>query len=209
MPTNCKGQDKPRQSRGYRAARDTDRGARGSPGRRGCGAGRGLGCCLHPAPCHPPHPADPQSSQHGAAAQAGHPCGSRGQHQRQARRGLTAGYACVGVTGGGSRMAATSRAGQVTTAAASRAWLLREGSCKTRFGVQMRLSCPPSAVPPRPAPKGTAAIPLHSPRPRAPLTSTLSWSPSTAEGTTPGARGAREPWAASTARMLLALPANA
>ena len=62
MPTNCKGQDKPRQSRGYRAARGTDRGARGSPSRRGRGAGRGLRRCLRPAPHHPPNPVYPQAA---------------------------------------------------------------------------------------------------------------------------------------------------
>lgn len=154
----------------------------------------------------PTKPSVSPSSQHGATARARQPCRSQGQHQPQAR-----GHLCVR---GGDRQQQQDgchipyRGGKMWPWP-SRVWPLREGSCKTCLGVQMWLSCPPSTVPPRLAPKGTAAIPLHSPRPWAPLASTLLWSPSTVERTTPGAPGAGEPWAASTAGMLMALLTDA
>ena len=107
MPTNCKGQDKPGQSRGYQAARDTDRGARGSPGGRGHGAGRGLRCCLHPAPHRPPNPVYPQAASTEQQPEPGAPAA----HGASTSPRLTASYMCMGVTGSGSRMAATPRAG--------------------------------------------------------------------------------------------------
>lgn len=206
MPTNCKGQDKPGQSRGYRAARDTDRGARGSPGRRGHGAGRGLRCCLHPAPHCPPNPACPQAASTEPQPKPGTPAADGASTSPR----FAAAYACVGVTGSGSRMAAMTRAGGGKAWPwPSRVWPLREGSCKTCLGVQTRLSCPPSTVPRRPDPEGTAAVPFHSPRTWGPLASTLSWSPNTAERTIPEAPGAGEPRAAGTTGMLMAFPADA
>lgn len=106
MPTNCKGQDKPGQSRGYQVAEDTDRGARGSPGRGGRGAGGGLRCCLRPAQHRLPDPACPQAGGTGQQPELGAPAA----HRASASPGFTPGCVGMGVTSS-SRMAATFGAG--------------------------------------------------------------------------------------------------
>lgn len=200
MPTNCKGQDKPGQSRGYRAARDKDRGARGSPGRRGRESGRGLGCCPHPALPSPAEPGVPPVSQHRAAALAGHPCSSQDQ--------FVASYVCTEVTSGGSRMAATSLCrgdhrscsqagfGLCGRAAAKPAWACKCGS----------LAHPPCATPT--SPQGNRSHPPPLLQAMGSCCQHYVMVPELSGEDNPGALEAREPWAACTAG-LVTLPTAA
>lgn len=194
MPTNCKGQDKPRQSRGYQVAKDRDRGARGSPGRGGRGAG---GEGLH----HLPVPACPQAGSRAQQPKLGTPAA----HRSSASPRFTPRCVCMGVTSS-SRMAAMFGGVGVAVATAKQSLVSWRAAAKAALVCQ-RGSCPPSLVPPQPAPEGTTAMPLCSPRPQNPFASTLSWFPSTVERINPEADDPRAPGAielraASTAGML-------
>lgn len=74
MPTNCRGQDKPGQGRGYQWPR-TRTGEREVPqAGEGVGQGGGLRCCLHPAL---PDPACPQAGSTGQQPKLGAPAAHR------------------------------------------------------------------------------------------------------------------------------------
>lgn len=171
--------------------------------REGPQAGEGAGQAgaeMLPASSSTP-PAKPCVSpghQHGAAA-----------HGASISPRLVAGYTCMGVIGCSSRTAATSRAAGKNHSRSQAGF----GLCgRTDAKPTLVCKCSLPALPPRchpTDPKGTTAIPFCSPRPQAPLASTLSWSPSTAERTTPGALGAEEPQAVGNTEVLMALPADA
>lgn len=195
MPTNCKGQDKPGQSRGYQVTKDRDRGARGSPGREGRGAG---GEGLHPLP----DPACPQA-------------GSRAQQPKLGILQLTGAVPAPDSRPDVCAWGLPAAAGWLPCLGGVRVAVAMAKQSLVSVGGQLQklpwcvsVAFLPSLLGATPtAPEGTTAVPLCSPRPQNPFASTLSWFPSTVERINseaeddPRAPGAIELRAASTAGM--------
>lgn len=151
MPTNCKGQDKPGARPPSPCGRGWGQGSARVPGKEGRARG-GRGSGMLPVPGSAP-PAEPGASPCTPRSTGPSPAGSRGRSharggdrwQRDSRR-----FPCRGNPTATRQRGSASAGAQLHTP-----------------GWATRLSCPPSAAPPRPSPKGTAAVPLRSPRPRA------------------------------------------